>query len=62
MLGFVVLCWPGHMETQAPHRQEGMDDVRFDAAEGFVLQHKEYLFFFVQGDEVSKPGAFCQPE
>lgn len=58
----LCLCMARLEGVQAPHRQEGVDNVRFDAAEWFVLEHEEYLFFFVQGDEVPKPGAFGQSE
>lgn len=57
--GPCTLRWP---ENAGPHRQEGMDNVRFDAAERLVLEHEEDLLFFVQRDEVPKPGPLGQPE
>ena len=37
------------------HREEGVDDVCLDGAEGFVSDHHEDLLLLLQADEVPEP-------
>ena len=37
------------------HREEGVDDVSLDGAEGLVSDHHEDLLLLLQVDEVAEP-------
>lgn len=50
-----------HLALPWPHRQEGMNDVSLDGAQGLVLDHHKDLFLLLQVDEVSKPRFLGQP-
>lgn len=50
-----------HLALPWPHRQEGMNDVSLDGAQGLVLDHHKDLLLLLQVDEVPKPRFLGQP-
>lgn len=51
----------GPLGRDKAHRQEGMDDVGFDGAQGLVLDDQEDLLLLLEADEVPEPGLLGQP-
>ena len=44
------------------YREEGMNDVCFDGAQGLVSDHHEDLLLLLQADEVTEPRLLSQPK
>lgn len=59
--GASVPCRTPSPDGWEAHRQEGVDDVRFDGAQGLVLDDHEDLLLLLQVDEVPKPGLLGEP-
>lgn len=49
-------------EEEKAYGEEGVDDVRFDGAQGFVSDDDEDLLLLLQVDEVSEPRLLGQSE